>query len=121
MIFTICTLYPLHEGSKQSGASGTSHIPEKLKVTFVEFRALYEAAKVQLGTTKSQLANVHQSLKQLSAECSTYREIVTSRTSAMAVSEVVRVYVCVHVHVCMYTCMCFKISATFVSRNYTAL
>ena len=76
------------------GACSLSHTPEKLRVTLVEFRALYEAAKVQLGTTKSQLSNVRQNLKQLSAECSTYREIVTSRTSAMAVSTCVSVCLC---------------------------
>ena len=92
MIFTIYLLFSA--GSKQSGTS--SHMPEKLRVTLVEFRAVYEAAKVQLGTTKSQLSNVRQNLKQLSAECSTYREIVTSRTGAMAVS----------MHVCMCVCIC---------------
>ena len=93
-------------GSKQGGASSTSHIPEKLRVTLVEFRALYEAAKVQLGTTKSQLSNIRQNLKQLSAECSTYREIVTSRTSAMAVS----VKLCVCIHVCIsIMCVCASI------------
>ena len=100
MIFTIYLL--LSTGSKQSGTS--SHTPEKLRVTLVEFRALYEAAKVQLGTTKSQLSNIRQNLKQLSAECSTYREIVTSRTSAMAVS--MHVCMCMYVHnVMLHTCI----------------
>lgn len=92
--FYIDDLYHLSPGFKQGGTS--SHMPEKLRVTLVEFRALYEASKVQLGTTKSQLSNVRQNLKQLSAECSTYREIVTSRTGAMAVS----------MHVCMCVCIC---------------
>ena len=97
MIFTI---YPLlSAGSKQS--STNSHTPEKLRVTLVEFRALYEAAKVQLGTTKSQLSNVRQNLKQLSAECSTYREIVTSRTGAMAVS--MHICMCVCIYIILYT------------------
>lgn len=95
MIFTMF----LPSGSKQIVAGSPSHIPEKLRVTLVEFRALYEAAKVQLGTTKSQLSNVRQNLKQLSAECSTYREIVTLRTSAMAVS------MCVCMCMCLYMCV----------------
>ena len=90
----------MHVGNKSSGVSSPSQVPEKLRVTLIEFRALHEAVKVQYGTTKSQLSNVRQHLKQLSAECSTYREIVTARTSAITVSvHFVTVTYKVHVHV----------------------
>ena len=86
-------------GHKQPESRNPAHISEKLRVTLIEFRALHEAAKTQLGSTKSQLSNLRQNVKQLTTECSTYREIVTSRTSAMTVS--VCVCVCVRMCVCV--------------------
>lgn len=76
----------LPQGHKRGVPGSPSHVAEKLRVTLIEFRSLLDATKVQVGSTKSQLSNLRQNMKQLSTECSTYREIVTSRTNAMTVS-----------------------------------
>ena len=82
------TCIHVHVGHKGTGnpTPEPAHLPEKLRLALTEFNSQFDSLKSQLDTTRSLLVSSKESVKQLSLECSTYREVVTSRTAAMTVS-----------------------------------